>query len=237
MGFRSIAVRAITTFDRWRLRDADTDLATVMNRDLTGREADWGRRIEARRQSLCRSDAPVDGINQVRPLGEITAQASAGPDDCGLLLRAARELAPDRVLELGTCVGISGAYMAAGLELAGGGRLVTVEGVPGRAEHARATFTDVGLSHRVDLVIADFDEALDAHSGPFGVAFVDGHHLHDPTLRYFKAVVDRLDAGGLIVFDDVLSSSGMRRAWRTVASDGRAQMAQRLGRVGLWRRA
>ena len=71
-----------------------------------------------------------DPVNiAIRTLGDMT-RSSTSPRWAYLLFRLIRELRPESVLEMGSCVGISACYQAAALELNGAGKLLTLEGAP-----------------------------------------------------------------------------------------------------------
>jgi predicted O-methyltransferase YrrM len=139
---------------------------------------------------------------------------------------------------MGTCVGISAAYQAAALELNGAGKLLTLEGAPAVAALARQNLSQLGLQHRAEVREGRFQDVLAeaAHvRAPLDLVFVDGHHDGDATLAYFKQLQPHLSPGGVIVFDDIAWSPGMRRAWERIAGDEIVSLAADLGEVGLVR--
>jgi len=213
-------------------------------------EQAWIDRIEGLRAELGRSDEvirstrstwsgePADGARVRRsPVARLALEASK-PERWGrVLLHLARELDARRALELGTCVGLSTAYQAAGLELAGGaGRLVTLEADPSRVELALANLERLGLAARVEARAGRFEETLDPAlhgAGEVDFAFVDGHHQLGPTLDYFKRVTARLRRPGVILLDDITWSKGMQRAWARIAADQRVLLTVDLHGLGL----
>lgn len=68
--------------------------------------------------------------------------------------------------------------------------------------------------------------------GRVDMAFVDGHHDEHATAAYFQQIVPHVPAGGVLVFDDIEWSEGMRRAWRAVRSDRRVRVAITLDEMG-----
>ncbi len=147
-----------------------------------------------------------------------------------------RELAPRAALELGTNVGISGAYQATALALAGPrGRLVTIEASPYRARVARALHATLGLSN-VEQRVGRIEDLLDgvlAEPGGFDFAFVDGLHTHDATIQAFEKITRAAPAGAAILFDDVRWSDAMERAWSEIAEDARVHIVVDFGGMGL----
>jgi predicted O-methyltransferase YrrM len=136
-------------------------------------------------------------------------------------------------------VGISAAYQAAGLELNGSGRLLTIEGSPQLASLARETFAELGLE-RVEIQVGRFDRILDdalEAAAPIELAFVDAGKQR-PTFEWqLERLLPRLAPGAVVVFDDIHWSRELAAAWRELRRDPRFELATDLWRVGLVRLA
>jgi predicted O-methyltransferase YrrM len=137
---------------------------------------------------------------------------------------------------LGTCVGISAAYIGAALEMNGAGRLVTMEGGSQLVDRSRRTLEDLGLGHRVTVIHGPFERTLGEalkNLDRLDLAFIDGHHQEEPTLRYTERVFPHLSAGAVLAYDDIHWSRGMDRAWSRLEQDPRFTMTLDLGGMGL----
>lgn len=246
-----------------RLPTSDPTLAAVKYALLTPAEGerDWSRRIEAVRASLAESSATISfgvddpswwersiglsndpvppvlrGHDVTRNVGEVT-RAGSKPAAWGrLFFRIVRALRPRRCLELGTSVGMSASYIGAGLAANGDGRLVTIEGIDAVADIARRTLSHAGVGDRVAVVTGRFADRLDGALETLGgvdLAFVDGHHLRDPTLAYFNAIAPATRAAGLLIFDDVSYwHEGMEEAWTAIRGDPRITGSLTVENVG-----
>src|SRR5204863_6617914 len=130
---------------------------------------------------------------------------------------------PERCLELGTSVGMSGSYIAAGLAANGQGRLITIEGEEPSARVARAVFEEVQVAPRVDVRVGRFADAIPGvlqELGATDLIFIDGHHQYEPTMSYFATILEATVPGSLLVFDDVTYNLGdMEAAWRDIRAD------------------
>jgi predicted O-methyltransferase YrrM len=51
------------------------------------------------------------------------------------------------------------------------------------------------------------------------MVFIDGHHQYQPTLDYFEMIYPKCNKNEIIIFDDILWSTGMRRAWEELKQD------------------
>jgi predicted O-methyltransferase YrrM len=121
--------------------------------------------------------------------------------EVGALLRVlAISVGARRILEIGTCIGYSGIWLAGALPE--GGMLITMEKDPDRAAIARENFRRAGVDDRVSVMVGDAALKIVKVAGPFDVIFQDGHKplyntLLDPLVRLLRP-------GGLLVTDNVL---------------------------------
>jgi predicted O-methyltransferase YrrM len=175
--------------------------------------------IERYREYLCSRGAALRyGVPQDRMI-EIATRGSKSPRWASLILDLIVALKPARVLEMGTAAGVSGAYIAAGLEANGGGELVTVESMRQRYRIARGTFADLGLAPYVTAVHGTFDDTLDSlvdDGLPFDFAFKDGAHTRSATTGWFDRLAPVLADGSAFLFDDIRRDQGMRDAWEEI---------------------
>lgn len=203
--------------------------------------------VERIRAELLSSDARLEArasewTGREDRADEIFVETVAGacrrsrPPLWGLFLfQLVRELRPSVVVELGTCVGISAAYLAAALDLNEHGRLVTIEAIGSRAAVAEDVFARLGL-RRVEVRRGRFEDVLPtlaAELPPVDLAFVDGNHFEEPTVAYFHAMLPSLAPDAALVFDDIAYSDGMEQAWDRICSDERVAAAVDLGPVGI----
>jgi predicted O-methyltransferase YrrM len=169
-----------------------------------------------------------------RRIGAIAREASLPPDSAAVLMKVIRAFRPRYGIEMGTCVGISTAYQAAGMAMNGHGRLVSLEGYEALCAVARRNLAALGLERLAEVRQGRFDSTLEPALGeaPPDYGFIDGHHLEDATVRYYQAFTRAAEGSALLVFDDIDWSDGMRRAWRRIERDERTAVAMTLGRFG-----
>jgi predicted O-methyltransferase YrrM len=202
-----------------------------------GRDAvRWSERIEAERARLDASEEPLTkNRGQVVTTVSEVARASVSPAHAWTLWALTREAGARRVLEMGTCVGVSGSYLAAASGTTdAGGTLRTLEGHEDRAAVARDTFRRLGFTD-AEVVVGSFARTLEGtlDDEPFDIVFIDGHHDHDATLRYVDQVRAACRPGAVLVLDDIAWSEGMTAAWHEVQQRLRASAHADLGRVGV----
>jgi predicted O-methyltransferase YrrM len=116
-----------------------------------------------------------------------------------------------------------------------GGKLWTIEGSLAIAERAAGHLEGLGLKG-VEVVTGNFDVVLQPlleRVGPVDLAFVDGNHRYDPTLRYFDMLMRHSGRSAVLIFDDIHWSADMERAWAQIKSDPRVMLTIDLFFFGL----
>jgi predicted O-methyltransferase YrrM len=122
---------------------------------------------------------------------------------------------PERVLEVGTSLGMTGLYVLAALARNRGGRFFTIELGPSKVAYARGLFAAFGdapvtcFQGRSQDVLPE----LLAREPVFDWAFVDIDHRYASTIAHLNLLADRIRPGGWLVFDDINFSDEMRQAW------------------------
>lgn len=216
-------------------------LHAVASGGLGPQELGWVTAIEDLRRRLESSDRVIDvalpnhrGATKPAPLGETCRTRSKKRPWVDLLLALARTAPPARAVELGSCMGISTAYLAAGLRLGGAVQLVSLEGAPALAELTAKNLAELGLDGvRVEAGLFATTLAPALAGGGVGLAFVDGHHQEEPTLAYFDQLTGHLTDPAVVVFDDIRWSEGMERAWTSLRADPRVSVVVDIDRVGI----
>jgi predicted O-methyltransferase YrrM len=206
-----------------------TEDALRRDASLPPEEAGRLERIEAVRSELARSEERITLFGETVSVAKMGTGSSKGRNWALLLYRILRRFRPTSCVELGTCLGLSGAYQAAALKSNGAGRLVTIEGSDDAAAIAReTTFARAGLGDTAEVVAGRFQDVLPDvlhRRAPVDYAFIDGHHEQDATLAYFDQLLPHLSAPALLVFDDIRWSDGMTAAWRQIQRHPRVRLA------------
>jgi len=129
-----------------------------------------------------------------------------------LLFRIVNHYQPQNILELGTSLGITTAYLASAKSDA---KLVTIEGADEIANVALMNLARLGATN-VQLVRGNFDDVLKQELDLLkrvDLAFIDGNHRKEPTLRYFEEILKYSGPDTILIFDDIHWSRDMEEAW------------------------
>jgi caffeoyl-CoA O-methyltransferase len=126
------------------------------------------------------------------------------------------------VLEIGGSRGYSTLWLAAGVRYLGG-RVLSLEHDPLKAEAWRRNIAEAGLDEFAELVEGDAFETLERLEDVFDVVFLDAEK--EDYERLFQLARTKLEPGGVVVADNVLSHvdalgtySAARQADPTLAS-------------------
>jgi predicted O-methyltransferase YrrM len=106
------------------------------------------------------------------------------------------------VLEIGGSRGYSTLWLATGVRHLGG-RVLSLEHDPRKAEVWRANIEEAGLSDWAELLEGDAFELLPQIEDVFDLVFIDAEK--DDYERLFSLARDKVEPGGLFVADNVLS--------------------------------
>jgi predicted O-methyltransferase YrrM len=130
---------------------------------------------------------------------------AVGPETGLFLNTLARATGAQAVLEVGGSFGYSTIWLAEAVE-ANGGRVISLENVPAKAERIRQRVTQAGLAGTVTIIEGDALEQLPLLQTPFDLVLIDA--WKDDYPAYFDLVFPRLRLGGVIVADNVPYEGG-----------------------------
>jgi predicted O-methyltransferase YrrM len=164
------------------------------------------------------------------------AEGISIPRRWGVFLHLCAEAIGARViLEMGSCLGISGAYLASAKQRP---RLVTLEGSTALASIARRTLSAVSDSYEVvqggfEQTLGPALERLAQENAAIDLAYIDGHHESGALMHYLATVAPHLSSHSLVVIDDIYLYRDLWEAWRAIPSRFPIAAAINVGRFGL----
>lgn len=198
--------------------------------------------IEEQRKKLCHDDALVTvtdlgagshlNKNRTKKVKEIAKNALKSPRLAQLIYRLAKNSDPEHLLELGTCLGLTTAYLSKACPAA---KIVTIEGCPETAKVASQNFEALGLDN-VDLLVGNFDEMLPDllnKQDRIDFVYIDGNHRKAATLNYFEWCLPKVHEHSLLIFDDIYWSKGMKEAWEEIKAHPQVTVTVDLFWIGL----
>lgn len=200
--------------------------------------------IEALRKELLRSTEIITVTDYgagsrthngtVRSVADIARSAQKPARYAQLLYRLVRYTQAKMVLELGTSLGLTTAYLAHAVAETGG-QLISFEGCPNIADLARQHLTQLDCQP-VEIVTGNLDQTLASrlvNLPPLDLVFFDANHRYEPTLAYFSACLTNVHNDSLFIFDDIHWSNDMERAWAAIQAHPATRLTIDLFGVGL----
>lgn len=183
--------------------------------------------IERERRKLLKSSESVKRVDygagsrntssRNRLVRDIARTDLSSERQCREMFRLVDFAQAENILELGTSLGISTAYIASANTKAS---VNTLEG--DKALTAIAT----GVAHNLNLsnirshtvLFKDFISKIDT---TYDLIFLDGHHTYKHTVDYAMKLEHHLRSQSYLIVDDIYWSSGMVRAWKELVNTGR----------------
>ncbi len=171
------------------------------------------------------------GENQARQVSLMARKSSVSSKYGRLLYRLAEFFKPGEIVELGTGLGVSGAYLKAGAPQS---ILTTVEGDAARSAFVATGFLKIRYPD-VRVVNQTFDDFLaDFEPGSLPLMiFIDGDHSFEATMRYYKRLTAHIQHGTILIIDDIHWSGDMERAWEQIKKEKSSALTVDLFFMGL----
>ena len=161
------------------------------------------------------------------------ARTSLKPAKYGqLLFRIANYYKSNNIVELGTSLGVTTAYLASANT---NGKVITMEGADQVAKLARKNFEQLGLEN-IEMIEGNFDTTLNGalqNLPSVDLAFVDGNHRKQPTLNYFYQLLEKVNESSIFIFDDIHWSETMEEAWHEISHHSSVTLSIDLFFIGL----
>ena len=134
------------------------------------------------------------------------------------------------IVELGTSLGVTTAYMAA---MDSRNRVVTFEGCEAVANMARENWKALNINN-IECRIGKIGvEQLARDIEHLDVAFIDANHTYMSTCEYFDVLAGKVREKSVIVVDDIHYSEEMEKAWKAICADERVTSTIDLYQMGL----
>ena len=134
---------------------------------------------------------------------------------------------PLQIMELGTNLGITTAYLAMADSR---NRVVTFEGSEALIEMAELNWRKLGLKN-IEVVKGNIDDTLYIYNNRaqntdrsadrtqiWDVVYLDANHRLEPTLRYFEEIQKYVGEKSIVIVDDIYHSREMEEAWKRLES-------------------
>lgn len=195
--------------------------------------------IETQRKSLLKNDTVIyytdyGALNNSSKLTikKIAAKHLKPARIAQVLFYLTKYLKPTNILELGTSLGITTAYLVS----ANQAKVTTIEGCKDVQQFAIKNLADLKLNNHVNYVLGNFNDVLPNLLNGYktiDLAFIDGNHTYHATIDYFNRLLPYMHNNSCIIFDDIYWSRGMTNAWKEICNHPQVTASVDLFFVGL----
>lgn len=181
--------------------------------------------IEALRGQLLKNNTEIEiedlgagsrkGTTKKRKVAKIAATAVKRVKWSHFLYRLVAHYKPQTIIELGTSLGISTAYMSAANRTA---TIHTIEGSSAIRQIAVQNFKALGCTN-IHSFTGNFDDVLPkviSDVSSVDLAYIDGNHRYAPTIHYFHQLLQKKEGHSIFIFDDIHWSAEMEQAWAEI---------------------
>lgn len=175
------------------------------------------------------------GSNYNKPkkltLGKIIKRSSVDKKYGKLIYNLIKYFNPTNILELGSSVGISSAYIA---QAAPRSIFKSIEGVEEKINIAKEISLE--LNQNTEFIQGNFDDILNSVLDSYNeldLVFFDGNHSKQSTLNYFNSCLNKSHNESIFIFDDIHWSRDMEEAWKIIKNNNKVKVSIDVFRMGL----
>ena len=214
----------------------------IKNVLLADRQYECYKKIEARRYILKKDKRALQIVDlgagssvlneNRRTVGDVARSSLKSAKYAQLLFRMVNHYKPKTIIELGSSLGLTTAYLASGNP---GSKVYTLEGSIAIAAIAKQGFEELGIQN-IEMVEGDFSQNLPLvllKAGPVELVFLDGNHRKEPTLEYFEQLIKYKTNSTVMIIDDIHWSREMEEVWSEIKKDSRVTLTIDLFFIGM----
>ncbi len=164
-------------------------------------------------------------------ISELHQRASAPLDQCETLYRIVQYAKPKHILELGSCLGLSGLSMKLAAPNA---KLSTIEGSKFLAEECSRLFYDFGL-YNSNCIHAHIEDFLKKPIlPPAELVYLDASHTYHHSIDFIHSLLTHhTTADAIVLMDDIHWSADMYKAWNEIILWPSVQCSLETHRMGI----
>lgn len=146
-----------------------------------------------------------------RAIADITKYSTSGRKISQLLQYFCGLTPAEKVIELGTCVGLNTKYLARATK----GQLTSFEGAAELARIASSILTE----SNIEIIVGNISKTLPKYLSTIehvDFAFIDANHTFTNTLESFKSLLQKIRPSSIIAIGDIHWSNQMQSAWNEI---------------------
>jgi predicted O-methyltransferase YrrM len=165
-------------------------------------------------------------------ISKLTSKSLMPEEKDVFLFQLCHWLKPNVVLELGTCLGITSAYLAKAYP----SKVYTFEGIQAIADEAHRVWDNLQIFN-IELIEGPIENTLPQFliglKTPIDIAIIDANHSFNATINNFEMLLPNMAEQGCIVLDDIYWSKEMTLAWQEITKRPEVTVSIDLFHLGL----
>jgi len=170
--------------------------------------------------------------SEFRKISSIYKSSSVQKKYGELLYRICNWAKPQCIIETGTCMGISTAYLALSTPEA---HTTSIEGNSDLVKIASKNLTELNIAN-TSIIEANIDDVLEdilkkVKKPDF--VFLDANHTYIACKKYFEQILDYIHNDTIVVIDDIHWSTGMEKAWNEIKQNTKVTVSIDLFQFGI----
>ncbi|MFA8449694.1 MAG: O-methyltransferase [Bacteroidales bacterium] len=171
-------------------------------------------------------------ISYSESVATLNKKRSLRNKDLFLVYRLVKDIAPQKILELGTSFGVS----TLALKLASPkSSIYTIEGCANIVEIAQESFKQFNIND-IEVINGSFDIEIPQLLNKIqevDFVLIDGNHRKEATLKYFRCCLEHINDNSCIIIDDISWSKQMREAWIEICKNPKVSITIDLFHMGI----
>ena len=155
------------------------------------------------------------GNNRISTVAKITNTALQSKKNAQLLFKIANYIKAENILELGTSLGITTAYLVSHSSKC---NCISFEGAEEIVQIAKKNHNILGIRN-IKIINGDINKTLAksiAAYTTFDLIYIDANHNYASLMQYYEEILNKTHENSVVVIDDIYWSDGMRKAWEEI---------------------
>lgn len=149
-----------------------------------------------------------------------------------LIHRLVADVNPVNIIALGTCLGITTAYLA---KAAPNARVISIEECPETAAIAKKNI-DMLQIQNTEILVGNANELFSSileSITELNFVLINGKQTKEAALNYFRKCLPKLSENSILIVDDIYSNKGMKDAWKQIKAHSEVSITIDLFQIGL----